>query len=152
VVDSEQSITRLPRLEPLVGRWRIEAPSFALPPALREAARMTVEWILDGAFLVLRTSIPVPAAPQSRSVIGPSPTDGYTAHDFDSRGTARTCAMTFDGREWSMARHAPDFSALPFHQRWLATVPSHAIHGRWDTSSDGHTRELDFVPSYHRVR
>jgi hypothetical protein len=72
---------------------------------------------------------------------------------FDSRGIARFYAMTFDGRDWTLERHAPDFSALDFHQRWLGALSAdgETIHGRWETSPDGRRWELDFELAYHRL-
>ena len=73
---------------------------------------------------------------------------------FDSRGIARLYAMSFDGREWTLERHAADFSPLDFHQRWLGTFGSggDTIEGRWESSPDGHDWELDFELAYHRLR
>jgi len=145
---------RLARLEPLVGTWRIEAPAFPLDETLADAARMSVEWALDGAFLLQRSSVPVPEAPDGLSVIAPDlEGDGYTQHYFDSRGVRRLHAMTFDGREWTLERRTPDFSPLAFHQRWTATLTSdgRTFEGRWERAHDGETWELDFELAYHRV-
>ena len=144
---------RLERLESFVGEWRIEAPAFPLPPETADAARTTFEWTLGGAYLLQRSSIPVPEAPDSLSIIGPDPGDGYTQHYFDSRGIARLYAMTFDGRNWILERHTPDFSPLPFHQRWVGTfsVGGDTIDGRWETSPDGRAWELDFELAYQRL-
>jgi hypothetical protein len=136
-----------------VGEWRIEDPTRPFPPDAADAARGTFEWTLGGAFLLQRSSVPVPEAPDGLSVIGPDAGEGYTQHYFDSRGIARLYTMTFDGREWTLERHAPDFSPLPFHQRWLGTFsPDGAtIRGRWETSPDGRDWELDFELAYERV-
>ena len=152
--DEHEQVARLRRLEPLVGEWRIEAPGFSLPAGVDDSARMSFEWTLDGAFLLQRASVPVPEAPDLLAVIGPDAAgDGYTQHYFDSRGIARVYAMTFDGREWTLERHAPDFSPLPFHQRWIATLSADgdAIDGRWETSPDGGDWKLDFELAYRRV-
>ena len=149
----EAHVARLERLEPFIGAWRIEAPAFPLPPGLAEEARMTFEWTLGGAFVLQRSSVPVPEAPDGLCVIGVDAAgDGYTQHYFDSRGIARVYAMTFDGHEWTLERHAPDFTPLPFHQRWVGTFSgTDAIHGRWETSPDGRRWQLDFELSYQRV-
>jgi hypothetical protein len=148
VTDVDQ---RLARLEPFVGEWRIEAPTFALPRELADAARTTFEWTLGGAFLLQQMSFPVPEAPDGLTLIGPDSGDGYTQHYFDSRGIARVYAMTFDGRDWILERHAPDFSELSFHQRWQGTLEGDSIHGRWETSPDGREWELDFELVYTRL-
>ncbi len=147
----EQQRARLDRLEPLVGEWRIEAPGLPSPAEAAESARMAFEWILGGAFLLQRFSVPVPGAPDALAVIGTDEGDGYTQHYFDSRGIARVYAMTFDGRDWTLERHAPDFTPLPFHQRWLGSLSGDAVRGRWETSPDGREWELDFGLEYHRL-
>jgi hypothetical protein len=153
-MDDDQRVPRLERLKPFVAEWRVEAPAFPAPPTLAAAARTTFEWTLGGAFLLHRSSIPVPQAPEGLSVIGPDDGGGYTQHYFDSRGIARLYAMTFDGRDWTLERHAPDFSPLPFHQRWFGrfSADGDTIHGRWETSPDGHDWELDFELTYQRMR
>ena len=152
-MDDDHRVARLERLEPFVGEWRIESPALPLPPELADAARTTFAWTLDGAFLLQRSSVPVPEAPDGLSVIGLDLGDGYIHHYFDSRGIARIYAMTFDGRDWTLERHTPDFSPLPFHQRWLGAFGSdgETLHGRWGMSADGREWELDFELKYQRV-
>lgn len=148
----EQRAGRLARLEAFVGRWRIEAPGLPAPAA-GGAAWVGFEWTLGGAFLLQQSSIPVPGAPDSLSLIGPDQADGYTQHYFDSRGIARSYAMTFDGRRWTLERHTADFSPLHFHQRWQAQLSAdgRSIAGRWERSPDGRAWEVDFELSYHRL-
>jgi hypothetical protein len=144
---------RLKRLEPFLGEWRIEAPRFPLPAELADAARVSYEWTLGGAFLLQRSSVPVPEGPDGLSVIAPDGPDGYTQHYFDDRGVVRVYAMAFDGRRWTLERHEPDFSALDFHQRWIGAYSNDGdtIEGRWETSPDGSAWELDFELAYHRI-
>ena len=146
--------TRLERLEPFLGEWRIEAPAFPLAAELADATRSTFAWTLGGAFMLQRSSVPVPEAPDGLSVIGPDADEDYIQHYFDSRGIARVYAMTFDGRDWTLERHTPDFSPLPFHQRWLGALSADGerIEGRWETSPDGRDWELDFELAYRRVK
>jgi len=153
LIDEGPGAARLERLEPFVGEWRLEAPAFPLPPELADAAHSTFEWALGGAFLLQRSSVPVPEAPDGLSVIGPDANDGYTQHYFDSRGIARLYTMTFDGRDWTLERHTPDFSPLPFHQRWLGafSADGNTINGRWEKSPKGHDWELGFELAYRRL-
>lgn len=152
-MDSDRRTAQLERLEPFLGDWRIDAPAFPLAPELAARARSSFTWALDGAFLLQRSSIPVPEAPDGLSLVAPADDDGYLQHYFDSRGVARLYAMRFDGRDWTLERHAPDFSPLPFHQRWTGrfSADERTIEGRWETSSDGHTWELDFELAYRRL-
>lgn len=153
MTEQNSRAARLERLQPFVGEWRIEAPAFSLPAELAGAARTTFERMLGGAFLLQRSSLPVPEAPDALSVIAPDAGEHYTQHYFDSRGIARLYAMTFDGHEWTLERHAPDFSPLPFHQRWLGAFGADrdTIQGRWETSPDGREWELDFELVYRRA-
>jgi hypothetical protein len=144
---------RLERLEVFVGEWRLDAPAFPLPAALAAEARTTFEWALGGAFLLQRSSVPVPEAPDGLCVVAPDDGEAYTQHYFDSRGVVRIYAMTFDGRTWTLLRSTPDFSPLDFHQRWTATFADDGdtIAGRWESSPDGRAWELDFELAYHRL-
>ena len=144
---------RLARLEPFVGEWRIDAPAFPIAPELADRARVRFEWIVGGAFLLETSTVPIPEAPDGHIVIGLDDGDGYLQHYFDSRGVARLYAMQFDGREWTLERNAPDFSPLPFHQRWSGRFgdDGRTIAGRWETSPDGRDWQLDFELLYERV-
>jgi hypothetical protein len=145
---------RLERLERFVGEWRLEVQAFPLPPELAAEARTTFEWALGGAFLLQRSAVPVPEAPDGLCVIAPDDGGAYTQHYFDSRGVVRIYAMTFDGREWTLLRGAPDFSPLDFHQRWTATFSDdgETIAGRWESSPDGRAWQLDFEMTYRLTR
>ena len=52
MIDGDQGVARLERLEPFVGEWRLEAPAFPLSPELADAAHSTFEWALGRAFLL----------------------------------------------------------------------------------------------------
>jgi hypothetical protein len=140
----------LARLEPFVGEWTTEA---SIAPGLQGSN--VFEWTLDGQFLAQRSTIPHPQAPDAYSIIGVDQTgETYTQHYFDSRGVVRLYAMTFDGRDWQLLRTEPDFSPLDFSQRYTGTMSQdgETIDGRWESSNDGATWELDFELSYTRVR
>lgn len=88
----------------------------------RPDVRARFEWILDGHFLVQRTHVPVPEAPDSMIVFYADPqTGGYTQHYYDSRGVARRYAMSLDAGVWRLVRDAPDFFPLEFCQRFVGT-------------------------------
>ena len=140
----------LARLEPLVGEWTTEA---SIAPGMQGST--VFEWMLDGQFLAQRSTIPHPQAPGSYSLIGVDQAgEVYTQHYFDSRGVVRLYAMKFDGRDWELLRTEPDFFPLDFSQRYVGTLSDNgsAIDGRWETSQDGSTWELDFDLTYRRVR
>jgi hypothetical protein len=138
----------LQRLEPFVGAWTMEAPL-----ALGVRGTATFEWSLGEQFLLHRSEIPVPGAPDALSIIALNAGgQAFTMHYFDSRGVVRLYAMTMSDGVWTLSREAPDFTPLPFHQRFTGTF-SHAadaIDGRWETSADGVDWKLDFELAYTR--
>jgi hypothetical protein len=139
----------LKRLEPFVGEWNLET-SFPDSPV----GRSVFEWILDGQFLVQRSEVPHPDAPDGFSIVGPDPDgDGYTQHYFDSRGVVRLYAMTFRDGVWTLSREKADFSPLPFSQRFNGTFSDdgRVITARWESSEDGANWELDFELTYTKV-
>ncbi|HEX8854762.1 MAG TPA: hypothetical protein VF752_04110 [Thermoleophilaceae bacterium] len=140
----------LARLEPLVGEWSIEA---SIPDA--PLGRVVFEWALGGSFLLQRTDVPHPDAPDSLCLIRYDDGSGvYSQHYFDSRGVVRLYAMTFGDGVWTLRRDAPDFSPLNFHQRFIGRFwdDGDTIDGHWETSPDGVDWELDFTLIYRRIR
>jgi hypothetical protein len=143
----------LERLDAFVGEWSMEA-AFPLARPTGVVGRTVFEWVLGGQFLVQRSEVPHPDAPDSLAIIGLDPdTEAYSQHYFDSRGIARVYAMTFSDGAWRLLRDSPDFSPLKFSQRFAGTFSDDGdtIHGRWETSSDGSGWELDFDLTYMRV-
>jgi hypothetical protein len=143
----------LARLDVFVGDWTAEVqfPGAAPSPT---SARSSFEWALDGQFLLQRTEVPIPEAPDSLTIIRVDlETGAYTQHYYDSRGVARLYAMTFVGREWTLSRESADFMPLEFRQRFIGTFSEDAdtITGAWEKSLDGAAWEHDFVLTYHRV-
>ena len=134
-------------LEPLIGRWE-------MPIGDGEPGETTFAWALGRRFVEQRASLPVEGAPDGLMIIAPAAGgDGFTQHYFDSRGVVRLYAMTFDGRELVLERHEPDFSGLPFHQRFEGTLSADGdrMDGRWLRSSDGVAWEVDFPLTYVRA-
>jgi hypothetical protein len=87
---------------------------------------------LDGQFLVQRTEVPVPEAPDSLASVGAElETGGYIQHYYDSRGVARLYAMSLADGVWTLTREAADFSPLDFRQRFTGTFSPNAGAGRW---------------------
>jgi hypothetical protein len=154
VMDPSARQEALQRLDVLVGEWMVEAdfPGLAAP-----VAHSVFEWSLDGRFLVQRTEIPIPEAPDSMAVIATDPETGaYTQHYFDSRGVVRLYAMTFANGVWRLLRETPDFSPLAFRQRFTGRIAEDGdtIRGTWETSpTDGSAAwEQDFTLTYRRNR
>ena len=142
----------LKRLDVFIGEWRLGL-GFSVPPMEAGGARSVFEWALDGQFLVQRTEIPDPQAPNSLSVVALDPnTNAYTQHYFDSRGVVRLYAMTFDDGIWTLRREKPDFTPLDFSQRFTGkfSPDGNAITGTWEIDEGSGWRK-DFDLTYTRA-
>jgi hypothetical protein len=140
----------LEALNALVGTWEMEATFPSDPPIVMTGGRCVSEWILGGRFLLMRSEVDAPAAPNSTCLIAvDSDAGGYTQHYFDERGIVRVYAMTLDGGNWTLKREAPDFSPLLFTQRFAALVDGDEIRGEWQTG-DGDGWRHDFTLVYRR--
>jgi hypothetical protein len=149
----------LARLGVFVGEWMVEARFPGSQPPSSGArgeglrARSRFEWALDGQFLLQRTEVPVPEAPDSLTIVGVDPETGaYTQHYYDSRGVARLYAMSLADGVWTLTRESPDFSPLDFRQRFTGTFSrdGDTITGAWEKRLGGGW-EHDFALSYRRA-
>jgi hypothetical protein len=136
-------------LEPFIGEWRVDVD---LPGGDEVEARCTFEWLLDGAFVLQRTTVNLPV-PDSHSIISAGGDGGFTQHYFDSRGVIRVYAMTFEDGTWALLRDAPDFTPLSFSQRYTGELSADGsrIDGRWEKADPGEDWQLDFELNYARV-
>ncbi len=154
IIVAEDRAEALARLDVFVGEWVVEA-RFAGATGEGPRARSRFEWALDGQFLLQRTEIPVPEAPDSLTIISVDPRTGaYTQHYYDSRGVARLYAMNLADGGWTLTRESPDFSPLDFRQRFTGTFSDdgHTISGTWEIAHDGPGWEHDFALTYRRAR
>ena len=116
-------------------------------------AHSRFEWALDGQFLLQRTEVPVPEAPDSLAIVSVDlETGAYTQHYYDSRGVVRLYAMTFANGAWTLTRESADFSPLDFQQRFTATFGPYGntISGAWEKRAGGAGWEHDFGLTYRR--
>ncbi len=150
----------LARLDVFVGEWAVEArfPGDRTAAAGGTAggvlARSRFEWALDRQFLLQRTEIPIPEAPDSLSVIAVDPgTGAYTQHYYDSRGVVRLYAMTLADGVWTLTREAPDFTPLDFRQRYVGTFGEggNSIVGAWEICLADGDWQHDFDLAYRRT-
>jgi hypothetical protein len=156
---TENRADALARLDIFVGEWAIQARFPGDSPVPSDVAgqpppaRSRFEWALDRQFLLQRTEIQIPGAPDSLAIVSADPgTGAFTQHYYDSRGVARLYAMTFADGLWTLTREAPDFTPLDFRQRFTATVSAdgNTISGAWEQGRDGGWVH-DFTLSYHRI-
>jgi hypothetical protein len=142
-------------LDVFVGEWVIEARFPGDQPATEEGprGRSRFEWDLDRQFLLQRTEVPVPEAPDSLTIVSADlETGAYTQHYYDSRGVTRLYAMTLADGVWTLTREAPDFSPLDFAQRFTGrfSADGNTISGAWETRLDGNWQH-DFALTYRRT-
>ena len=150
VVVTQSRADALARLDIFVGEWVVEA---RFPGADGPAGRSRFEWALDRQFLIQRTEVPVPEAPDGLMIVGTDlATGAYTQHYYDSRGVVRLYAMTLANRMWTLTRESPDFTPLDFRQRFTGTFApdGNTISGAWESGRDGGW-EHDFALTYRRV-
>src|ERR1700728_258504 len=151
----------LARLDVFVGEWVIEARfpgEEPAPPGATEEGprgRSRFEWDLGRQYLLQRTEIPVPEAPDSLTIVSADPETGaYTQHYYDYRATTRLCAMTLGDLVWTLTRESPDFSPLDFAQRFTGAFSADGttIAGAWEKRPDGnHDWQHDFALIYRRA-
>jgi hypothetical protein len=143
----------LARLDVFVGQWVVEARFGA--DGGGPAGRSTFEWVLDRQFLVQRTEVPVPEAPDGLMIVSADPESGaYTQHYYDSRGVVRLYAMSLDDGVWTLTRESPDFTPLEFRQRFTGTFSAdgNTISGGWESGpAGGGAWEHDFALTYRRA-
>jgi hypothetical protein len=160
IVVARNRADALARLEVFVGEWVMEARFPGDLPAPSDAtgggamARSRFEWALDRQFLLQRTEIAVPQAPDSLMIVGvDSETGAYTQHYYDSRGVVRLYAMELADGVWTLTRESPDFTPLNFRQRFTGTFSEdgNTISGAWEMCLNGAAWEQDFALTYRRV-
>ncbi len=145
-------LTLQERLGPLVGEWDMET---SLAPAGTVAARTSFTWALDGRYLIQRSEIQAAQAPDLLAIIAEDPASGQlTQHYFDSRGTIRLYAMSFETGIWTLRREAADFTPLAFAQQYIGTLSDDGmtIEGHWESRSpDASDWTRDFELTYKRI-
>lgn len=141
------------RLEAFIGEWSVEA-AFPDAPPTDMRGRAVFEWTLGGQFLVERSEVPHPDAPDGLAIMGVDQSgEKYVQHYFDSRGVARIYEMSFDEGVWKLWRTSADFTPLEFSQRFTGTFSDDGktIDGRWEICHDGSAWELDFDLTYTKI-
>ncbi|MFI6170455.1 hypothetical protein ACIBCN_26990 [Nocardia sp. NPDC051052] len=144
----------LDRLEPLVGRWEVEASFEAgffgpdTPAVTDRSARTTFEWMKTKRFLVERSTVDNRMAPDAIVIIGVDGDGEFIRHYYDSRGVSRTYQMSLNQDTLRMWRTESGFS-----QRFTGTFSAdgNKITGAWEKSADGTTWEHDFNLTYFRI-
>ncbi len=146
-MDQPTAENALARLERLVGEWEVEAtwPDDRIGPA---HGRTTFAWHDSGAHLLQTSTIDLPEAPDSVSIIGcDAANDGYLQLYSDERGVCRIYRMSIDDKEWMLWR-----DGIPFGQRFTAHAndDGNTLVGGWEIEQEG-VFQHDFAVVYRRV-
>ncbi len=147
-MDQPTAEQALQRLEPLIGKWTLEAIGSDGQPWPGEAGT-TFEWHDSGRHVVERSHVDMPEAPDGVCVIGCDAANGtYWQLYSDDRGVCRVYEMSIDESSWKLWR-----SGEPFAQRFTATFEDggDTIRGRWEIAEDQEHFETDFDLIYRRV-
>ncbi|HEY3946864.1 MAG TPA: hypothetical protein VGL78_16685 [Solirubrobacteraceae bacterium] len=148
MIDRPTALDALKQLEALFGEWVLEATSPDGEPGPGEA-RASFEWHESPAHLVGRTTIDLPEAPDTVSIIGCDAANGtYFQLYSDKRGVCRVYQMSIGDGEWKLWREGD-----PFPQRFTATISEdgETISGRWEKAEDGTNYTTDFYLTYVKV-
>ena len=139
----------LKELEPLVGEWKVEATPPGGPPWPGEAS-ITYEWMEGAPFLIERSEIEMPEAPNAICVIGcDAANDRYFQLYSDDRGVCRVYELSIGDGELKIWREGE-----PFAQRFTGrfSEDGNRIDARWEAAKDGTDWETDFDLVFTRIR
>jgi hypothetical protein len=146
-MDQPTAEIALEQLEPLIGRWSLEAVPPGGPPWPGEAWA-SFEWMEGAPFLIERSHADLPEAPDSVSIIGCDAANGtYFQLYSDDRGICRTYEMAIGDGEWKLWREG-----VPFDQRFAGRFSGdgNTIEGRWEVN-EGDGWKTDFDLTHRRV-
>lgn len=147
-MDQTTAEEALKKLEPLLGEWALKASSPAGEPWPGEG-RATFEWHESRAHLIARTTVDVPGAPDTISIIGCDAANGtYYQLYSDDRGVCRVYEMSVGNGKWTLWR-----TGEPFPQRFTGSFEDNGnkIVGRWERAENGEHYETDFSLTYRKV-
>ena len=138
----------LAELEPLIGEWTLEATPPGGEPWPGEAGA-TFEWHDSRAFVVERSWVEMPEAPDAVCIIGCDAAKGtYYQLYSDDRGVCRVYEMSIGNGELKLWREGP-----PFAHRFTARLEDgDTIVGRWEYAEDGISFQTDFDLVFNRVK
>jgi hypothetical protein len=147
-MDQPTAENALKELEVLVGKWKVEATPPGGPPWPGDA-EITFEWMEGAPFLIERSWVEMPEAPNAITVIGADAANGrYFQLYSDDRNVSRVYEMSIGDGEWKLWREGE-----PFDQRFAGKISDdgNRIEARWEAAKDGTNWETDFDLTFTRV-
>jgi hypothetical protein len=145
----DEAKAKLGQLDPLVGRWTIEAVFPQQPPS-DVSGQAIFEWGPGAAFLIQRWEVSLDEAPDGVAIIAVDDDGGgLIQHYFDSRGVVRQYEMAVDDGTWTLVKLSPGFKQR-FRGEFSAS--GETIEGAWEKSDeDGDGWEHDFRLIYRKA-
>ncbi|HST06127.1 MAG TPA: hypothetical protein VLQ48_15540 [Chloroflexia bacterium] len=140
-----------PALEPfsvLIGSWNTSGTHGLFPGTILHG-HASIEWLENGAFLLMRSHIDDPRFPSTTAIIGSDDSEAkYYMLTFDERGVSRMHEVTLHNNVWKWWRNAPGFL-----QRYEGIIGDggNTITTRGELSKDGTSWEKDLDLTYKRV-
>jgi len=142
----------LQHLEILAGDWEMELSNASFLPSSSDTVQghVSLEWLQDGAFLIMYMGNKPPDTPDAMWLISrDESTSNYTVLYYDTRKVSRVYEMSFSDGTWKIWRNSPGFSQR-FEGKF--SEDGNSITAYWEKSSDGSTWEHDFDVTYRRVK
>jgi hypothetical protein len=141
----------LKRLEILVGDWDMELSNAAFLPNPSDTVKghISIEWLENGAFLIMRMGDKPPNRSDAVWLISRDDSNpNYKILYFDARSVSRIYEMSFVDNVWKIWREAPGF-----FQRYTGRLSKdgNTVEASWEKSPDGSSWEHDFDITYKRV-
>lgn len=147
-MDQPTAEAMLRQLDKFVGEWTLEATPPGGPP-WSGGGRAWYAWHDSGMFLIERSTVELPEAPDGTAIIGCDAANGtYTQLYSDERGVCRVYQMSLSGNTWKLWREG-----APFAQRFTGTFSDdgNTITGRWEVMEEGKPWRTDFDLTFTRV-
>lgn len=139
----------LAKLGIFIGTWEMEISNASFLPDSTAVLKdiVSVEWVEEGAFLLMRMGISKQPPNALWLIHSDDTTKKYKVFYFDDRKTSRIYDMSFDKKVWKMWRNIPTFS-----QRCEGKISKdgNIIKAYWEKSFDSISWEHDFDLVYRR--
>jgi hypothetical protein len=147
-LDQPTAEDALKELEVLVGKWKVQATPPGGPPWPGDA-EITYEWMEGAPFLIERSWVEMPEAPNGICIFGCDAANGrYFQLYSDDRGVCRVYEVSIGGGDFKIWRDGE-----PFSQRFTGKISDdgNRIDARWEAAKDGTNWETDFDLVFTRL-
>ena len=140
-----------PALEPfsiMIGNWNTTGTHGLFPDTVLHG-HVSIEWLEDGAFLLMRSEVDDLRFPSTTAIIGSDDAEAKCYMlTFDVRGVSRMYEVSLHNNVWKWWRDTPGF-----RQRYEGIIgdDGNTITTGGELSRDGSTWEKDLALTYKRA-